>query len=59
MPNDSMPQDVDFASGSFSNGPFLILYVIFLNRKKGHINSGLELLKLLKTWHINVQRCFW
>ena len=44
---------VDFASGRFNNGLFLILYVTFLNVKLAYINSGLQLFQLLQTSHIN------
>ena len=52
-------QYIDFAAGSLSKGPFLILHFMFLKIKHDHINSAFTLLKNLKTSHIKPLKCLW
>ena len=52
-----MPYEVDFTAGNLSKGPFLILYVMFLETKYDHINSRFRLFKDLKTSHIKARKC--
>ena len=50
-----MPQEVNFAAGNLSKGPFLMLYVMFLKTKYDHINSGFRLFKDLETLHVKAR----
>ena len=40
---DFMSKEVDFAAGNPSEGPFLILYVMFLKTKYNNIKSGFKI----------------
>ena len=51
-----MPQEVDFAAGNVSKGPFLILHVMYLKTKYDHINLGFRLFKDWKTSHIKARK---